>query len=263
MATDLNIEDRRAKASELLALKGFASLAELSQILGVSESTVRRDLEILEDQGVVRRTHGGAVYVKDSPVHHLAFAERQYEAAEEKEAIAEAVAKLIPPGQTVIINGGTTCYQVARVLQGQHLSVVTNSIPISSLLSTDMATEVTLIGGYVYPRTGVALGALAIQQLDSLHATQLVLSCAGLSADGAFNANQMMVDVEQKMMQITDEVILAVDHTKFGRRAVAKLCDLNRLDVIVTDSGVDTGTRAWLEKLPAKVLFAEPQKAPV
>ena len=226
--------------------------------MNVSESTIRRDLEILEEQGLIRRTHGGAVYVQDgSPAQRLAFADRQTTAAVEKRAIAKAVAELIPLGGTVIINGGTTCYQVASVLAGRRVSVVTNSVPIASLLSTEVATEVTMIGGYVYPRTGVALGSMAEQQLDHLHATQLVLSCAGLTEEGAFNSNQMMVEVERKMMQIADEVILAADHTKFGMRAVVKLCGLEEFDVIVTDSGADARARGWLESLRAKIVYAK------
>ena len=130
-----------------------------------------------------------------------------------------------------------------------------------SLLSSDLATEVTLLGGYVYPRTGVALGAMTIQQLELVHASQLVLSCAGVTQDGAFNSNQMMVDVERKMMEIADEVILVVDHTKIGRRSVARLCGLDDLAVLVTDAGADADARAWLGALKAKVLYAEPAGA--
>ena len=258
MATDLGIEDRRSREAELLSTQGFMALSELVQRLGVSESTVRRDLEILEEQGVIRRTHGGAVYVNDAAAgHRLAFADRQTTAAAEKKAIARAVAELIRPNGTVVINGGTTCCQVAAALAGRRLSVVTNSVPIASLLSADVATEVTLIGGYVYPRTGVALGQMAEQQLEHLHAAQLVLSCAGLTEEGAFNSNQMMVEVERKMMGIADEIILAADHAKFGMRAVVKLCSLDELDVIVTDDGADQRTRSWLDALPARVIYAK------
>ena len=232
------------------------SLAELVQALAVSESTIRRDLEVLEEQGAIRRTHGGAVYVKDTSSSHLAFADRQTTMSQAKEAIGKAVAGLIPVEQTVIINGGTTCFEVARALAGARLNVITNSVPIASVLSSDLATEVTLIGGYVYPRTGVALGAMAEQQLSSLRATQLVLSCAGVCEEGAFNANQMMVDVEKKMMGIADEIILAADHTKFGKRSVVKLCDLDQMDVIVTDAGADERTRGWLAGLNVKVIYA-------
>ena len=232
------------------------SLSELMGHVEVSESTIRRDLEVLEEQGAIRRTHGGAVYVKDSAVHRLGFADREMSAAAEKQAIAKAVAELIPTGQTILINGGTTCYQVARALAGRRLNVVTNSLPIASLLSGDVATEVTLIGGYLYPRTGVALGSMAEQQLTGLRATQLILSCAALSEEGAFNPNQMMVDVERCMMQVADEVIMAVDHTKLGSRSVAKLCGLDAIDVIVTDGGLSAEDRSWLAKSKAKVVIA-------
>ncbi|MGC9455528.1 MAG: DeoR/GlpR family DNA-binding transcription regulator [Phycisphaerae bacterium] len=257
MALEPTIEDRREKAAQELAEKGFMSLAELVQVLGVSESTIRRDLEVLEEQGLIRRTHGGAVYIQDSSGHRLAFAERETTAQREKQAIAAAAAALIPPAQTVILNGGTTCYEVAKAVRGRHLNVITNSVPIASLLSTELETEVTLIGGYVYPRTGVALGSTAEQQLEMLHATQLVMSCAGVTAEGAFNSNQMMVDVERKMLSIAEEVILVVDHTKFGRRAVTKLCGLDEVDVIVTDAGATAGARSWLDALDARVIYAE------
>jgi len=260
MAAETTIEDRRAKVSELISIKGFMPLAQLVQVFGVSESTVRRDLEVLEEQGFVHRTYGGAVFVKDTASIKLAFAERETTALAEKRAIARAVAELVPVNQTVLINGGTTCREVARMLSGKHLSVVTNSVPIASLLWMDLVTEVTLIGGYVYPRTGVALGPMAVQQLDSLNATQLILSCAGLCEDGAFNANQMMVEVERKMMDAADEVILAVDHSKLGMRSVAKLCDLAEADVIVTDAGADPAARAWLDGRARRVIYAEPDK---
>lgn len=241
----------------MLATQGFMSLAELTQSLSVSESTVRRDLEILEEQGAIRRTHGGAVCIQGSPsAHSLAYADRETTAAAEKHAIAQTVAKLIPEGQTVILNGGTTCFQVATELKGRRLSVITNSVPIAGVLSSDISTEVTLIGGYIYPRTGVALGTMAEQQLDMLHAGQVVMSCAGITEQGAFNANQMMVGVEQKMMRIADQVILAVDHTKFGMRSVVKLCNFDEVDIIVTDETVDAETKVWLDSLKAKVIYA-------
>jgi len=257
MAQELTIEERRELAREILSYQGFVSLAELVDNLKVSESTVRRDLEILEQQGLVRRTHGGAVYIKDSATHRYAFDERQTTAAPEKRAIARAAAALLTDGQTVLIDGGTTCYEVARQIAGRRLSVVTNSLPIASVLSAEMATEVTLLGGYVYPRTGVALGAMAEQQAELVHGSLVVLSCAGIAQDGTYNPNQMMVDVERKMMAAADEVIFVVDHTKFGHRAVAKLCELDEIDIIVTDSGLDPDAGAWLARLEARVIIAD------
>lgn len=236
MALDLSIEDRRKRVVELLAEKGFLSLADLARTFEVSESTLRRDLEILDEQGTVKRAHGGAVYVKDG-AQQLGHADREAASAPEKAKIARAVAGLIAPGQTILLDGGTTCVQVARQLAGRRLSVVTNSVPIASVLMGEQETEVTLIGGYLYPRTGVALGDLALKMVDALRADALVLSCAGLLDGWAYNANQMMVDVERGMMARAGQVILALDHTKIGRCALAKLCSLQDVDVVVTDDG--------------------------
>jgi DeoR/GlpR family transcriptional regulator of sugar metabolism len=201
------------------------------------------------------------VFVKDTASHKLAYADRETTAHAEKRAVARAVSAMIPENQAIILDGGTTCYEVAEAIKGRRLSVVTNSVPIASLLSAYPDTEVTVVGGYVYPRTEVALGSMAVQQLDSLHATQLVMSCAGLTEEGTFNANQMMVEVERKMMAIADEVILVVDHTKFGMRSVVKLCGFDEVDVVVTDAGADAAARAWLDVLDARVVYAELEPA--
>ncbi len=257
MARDMDIGDRRAKMSELLAIKGFMPLSELAEAAGVSESTARRDLETLESQGLVRRTHGGAVYVKDLPAHKMAFADRETTAVAEKQAIAAAVAERIPPGGTLILDGGTTCSHVAAALAGRELSVITNSVPIAMRLSGEVATEVTVVGGYLYPRTGVALGEMAEGQLAALHAGMLVLSCAGAGVEGVYTANQMMVATERRMMQSADRVVLAIDHTKLGRRAVVKLCDWNEVDLVVTDADADDEARQWLDSLPVQVVYAK------
>lgn len=258
MAAEALIEDRRERMSQLISVKGFTPMTELVQQFGVSESTVRRDLEVLEEQGVVRRTYGGAVFVKDTAETKLAFSDRETTALAEKQAIAQAVCDLVSVNQAVLINGGTTCREIARMLIGKRISVVTNSVPIASLLWADPVTEVTLIGGYVYPRTGVALGATAVDQLATVNAAKVILSCAGVTEDGAFNVNQMMVEVERKMMEVADEVILAVDHTKLGTRSVAKLCDFAEVDAIVTDAGVEPADREWLDARARTVIYAEP-----
>jgi len=241
----------------MISKKGFISLAELAGALGVSESTARRDLEALEQTGAIRRTHGGAVSLAEPPVSRLGFVDREAVAAEEKRAIAALIAGRVDENQTVIIDGGTTCYQVAWALAGRRISVITNSVPIAAMLLGEIQTEVTLVGGYLYPRTGVALGAAAEEMLGGLRAERLVLSCAAANADGVFNVNEMMTAVEQRMIQVADEVVLAVDHTKFGKRAIAKLCDWNEVDVIVTDAGAEAASVDWLARLGATVAVAE------
>ena len=249
---------RRSDALQLITKKGFISLSELAGAVGVSESTARRDLEVLEQRGSIRRTHGGAVSLAEPAVTRLGFADREGTAVAQKRAIAAAVVNRISDNGTVILDGGTTCYQVAAALRGRRISVVTNSVPIAALLGGEMATEVTLIGGYLYPRTGVALGAAAEEMLESLRAAQTVMSCAAVNRDGVFNVNEMMTAVERRMMEVADEVILAVDHTKFGNRAIAPLCAWADVDVVVTDAGTDGPMLQWLADDGVSVIVAEP-----
>ncbi len=257
VATETTISQRRQDTLELLSKKGFVSLGELVQILGVSESTARRDLEALEQAGQIRRTHGGAVSIAEPSVSRLGFADREATAAPEKRAIAAAIAAMVTENQTVIIDGGTTCYQAAAAVAGRRISVITNSVPIASRLLGEVATEVTLLGGYLYPRTGVALGAAAEEMLRSLRAERVVMSCAAANPDGVFNVNEMMTAVERRMIEVADEVVLAVDHTKFGKRAIAHLCDWSEVDLLVTDAGTDAETLAWLDERDVKVVVAE------
>jgi DeoR/GlpR family transcriptional regulator of sugar metabolism len=176
--------------------------------------------------------------------------------AEQKIAIAAAVATLVQDGQTVILDGGTTCYQVAAALQGRHISVVTNSVSIAERLSGEIATEVTIVGGLLYPRVGVALGDTAVRQLAGIRASLLILSCSGIEPDGVFNTNQMMVDVERRMMASADQVILVADSSKFTKRGLARLCALSELDALVTDAGLTAEAQATLAGAGVRVVIA-------
>lgn len=259
MTQEIMIVSRRRDIMELVSRKGFVALTELAETFQVSESTVRRDLDILESQGAIRRTHGGVVSLAEPPASQMSFSDRESTAVAEKHAIAAAVAALIPDNQTIIVDGGTTCLHVAERLAGRRLSVVTNSVPIAARLMGEVNTEVTLIGGYVYPRTGVALGPKAEEMLASLRAAQVVLSCAAVNRDGVFNVNEMMSAVERRMIAVADQVILAVDHTKLGGRSIARVCEWAEVDVLVTDAAVDESARQYLSEAGVKVIVAEAQ----
>lgn len=239
----MTADERRQQLSELLARRGFADLSVLVSELGVSESTVRRDLSALEEEGVVRRTHGGAVFVSDR-FSVLNYAAREETAAAEKQAIGAAAAALVSDGETVLLDGGTTTFQLARLLMNRSIQVVTNSLPIANLLGSATGIELIFIGGYIYPRTGVALGPLAQQALASVHVDKTFMGAAGLVEDGIYNANVLMVEAEQQMIRGADEVIILADRSKFGKRALARLCGWDAIDRVITDEGLD---EKWLE----------------
>ncbi len=240
-------EERRSRLLELVRLRGFASLPELAEEMQVSKATIRRDLDQLEEAGSAKRTHGGVFYAGDRPqLPH--FEERQPEQWDKKRRIAEVAATLIEDGDTVLLDGGTTTYEVARLLVGRTLQVVTNSLPVANLFASNVDTDLVLVGGYVYPRTGVMLGPYANEMLGSLGVRRTVLSVGGVTERGYYNSNLLLVQTEQAMMQASDEVIVVADSTKFGRQSLAHLCELDAIDHLVVDNEI---TEDWRSKVVA------------
>lgn len=256
MATYESIGHRRNRITELVTQRGYVSLSDLGRLLDISESTARRDLEALELNDVLTRTRGGAVCKQYSSAQRLEMVDRETSMAEEKMMIGRLAAGLVQDQQLVIINGGTTCNALASALTGRRVSVVTNSVPVASLLSADFLTEVTLIGGYLYPRTGVALGVEAQNQVASIRADLLVTGCGGIGEDGIYNINQMMADMDSTMMKSADRVILLADSSKFGRSGLARVCGLADIDTIITDSGISEDWKRRFSSLSTEVLIA-------
>jgi DeoR/GlpR family transcriptional regulator of sugar metabolism len=249
------LETRRRLLLDLIARQGFATLDELVKALAVSESTVRRDLEALDLGGHLKRTHGGAVAA--SEVRALpAFEERTATATAEKQAIGRAAAAVVNDGDTVLLDGGTTTLEVARALLGRPVQVVTNSLPIAQLLATSTAIDLILIGGYVYPRTGVALGPLAIATMQGIRVTKAILGAGGIVAEGIYNHNLLLVETERQMMSCGQEVMIVADHTKFGRLALARLCGLEEVGHLVVDPGLPEDYRAVLDAAGVRIHIA-------
>lgn len=239
-------ETRRRLLLERIARQGYATLDELVKALGVSDSTVRRDLEALDLAGSVKRTHGGAVYsgeVRAMP----ALEDRASSATLEKRAIGRATAELVEDGDSILLDGGTTTLEVARALLGRSLQVVTNSLPIAQLLASSKDIDLILIGGYVYPRTGVALGPLAVAMMRGIRVRKAILGAGGVVAEGIYNSNLLLVETERQMMSCGQEVVIVADHTKFGRLALARLCGLDEVQRFVSDADLSEDYRAVLK----------------
>lgn len=248
------VEKRRETILETIEEQGFVSLADLVDRVGSSESTVRRDLEYLDRIGQVRRTRGGAAYVGESL---SGFDERSFRASREKQLVAAATAELIGAGETILLDGGTTTLEVARHLVGKPLQVVTNSLPIATLLANSPSTELVLIGGYLYPKTGVALGPLAVDALCGVHVRRLVMSVGGITERGLFNSNALLVETERKMIDVAEEVVVVADSSKLGHSALTQLCGLDVVDRLVIDSGISDEWRRILTDAGIELTIVE------
>lgn len=248
------VDERRSIILKITEESGFVSLQRLVAEVDASESTIRRDLEYLDAIGQIQRTRGGASFVGDSLSD---FDARKSRASDEKQQIARRTADLICSGETVLLDGGTTTLEVARYLTGKSLQILTNSLPIASLLMNRPEIELIFIGGYVYPKTGVALGEQAVEALRKMHAGRLVMSTGGITAEGLFNSNALLVDTERQMIRTADRVTLVADSSKFGQRALAMLCALTDVHEIVTDDGVSDEWRAVMESANVRMEVVE------
>ena len=248
------LDQRRDEILQAIEQQGFVSLQELVTRLGASESTVRRDLEYLDGIGQIRRTRGGAAYTGESITP---FEERFQRASREKQTIAKVVADLIQPGETILLDGGTTTLEVARELVGKALQVVTNSLPIANLLAQQPNIELILIGGYVYPKTGVALGPLAESALREVHVPRVIMGTGGITEKGLFNSNTLLVECERLMLEAAKEVWVVADSSKFGKSALAHLCELSKVTRMIVDAGLSDTWREIIRGVGIELTIAE------
>jgi DeoR/GlpR family transcriptional regulator of sugar metabolism len=246
------IEERQSRLEALIARRGTADLQTLSAELNVSQSTIRRDLEVLESRGIVRRTHGGVIFAGHGATprtpYSYAFDQRMDVLADAKRAMARAAAARVEPGQTVLIDGGTTTFYLAQELLSKALQIVTNSLPIANVFLNVKGVELILTGGVLYPRYGVLLGPMADSALSAIHASVMFLSVAGVHEASLFNQNLLMVQTQRRMMEQAQKVVLLADSSKFGQQALARLGGLDEIDTVVTDAGLD---QVWRQRVEA------------
>jgi DeoR/GlpR family transcriptional regulator of sugar metabolism len=255
------IAERQSRLRELLSRRGMCDLDTLSAELNVSQSTVRRDVEMLEQSGIVERTHGGVIWLGDRAATPAAgpyaFHQRMNYRADAKRRIAQAAARLVQPGQTLLIDGGTTTFYLAQELLGKPLQIVTNSLPIANLFLNDEQVELVLTGGVMYPRHGVLLGPMVETMLSAIHAKTLVLSPAGIHDGTLYNQNMLLVQAEQRMMEQAQEVVLLADSGKFGQQALSRLCPLSEIDVVVSDAGLAPEQQELVRAAECELIIAE------
>ena len=214
----------------------YADLHTLATRFSGSLSTVRRALDQLEARQIVRRHHGGASLVEtDALAQEYDFLARNRRQPDEKTAIARLIADQIEPGMTVILDGGSTTYTVARLLASKRLQVITNSIPIASLFAEIGAIDTTVTGGSIYRRLGVLVGPLCDQAFDHTHADVAILGGTGLTPEGIWNQNPLLASGQRKMIAAATRTIFGLDNSKFGRKAQTLTSAFEARHTIVTD----------------------------
>lgn len=230
---------------ELVSERGNVSIAEVSEALGVSTATVRRDLNTLGEQRLVTRTHGGASALGSG--YELPLQYKIARQAEAKVAIARAVADLISPGESVGLNGGTTTSEVARMLgrserfrsDAPGVTIVTNALNIAYEMSVREHVKIVVTGGVPRRQSYELVGPLVASSLRDFTIDTAVLGVDGLSAAfGATTMHEGEAEASREIAAVSRRLIVAADATKLGRSTFARICPLPRIDVLVTDRAV-------------------------
>ncbi|RKP56864.1 DeoR/GlpR transcriptional regulator [Cohnella endophytica] len=244
------VAERYEKIVSLVNDRGSIRVSVLSELCQVTEETIRRDLDRLEQAGRLRRSHGGAVSVKDSqPMQpEIPYALREITNADEKKRIALEAIKRISPKDRILLDASSTAWYMAADVPDISLTVLTNSIKVATELSNKEKIEVISTGGILAQRSLSFVGPLAERSLDAYHVDKVFLSCKGVHLDrGISESNELQARIKQRMIGMADEVVLLADSSKFGVQAFTHVADLSQVDVIITDKRMPRETIGQLE----------------
>jgi DeoR family transcriptional regulator of aga operon len=234
-----------------LASHGSVSVQELTQALHASEATVRRDLQLLEDQKLLSRTHGGAV--GNGVLYELPVRYRGGRQAQEKGRIADAAVQRIEDAQTVGLTGGTTTTEVARRLRERALTVVTNAVNIASELVISETIRLVVTGGVARPASYELIGPLAERTLEAVNVDLMFLGVDGVNGAGATTHDEIEAQTNRKMVERAARVIVVCDASKIGRAALSAICPLSEIDELITDTDAPAEPLAVLQEAGVEV----------
>ena len=225
---------RQQKTLEMVRERGYISIEELAQYFDVTPQTIRRDINQLADEGLLRRYHGGAAH--DSSVENTEYTMRVGYMLEEKLRIAEAVAAAVPDHASLFINIGTTTESIAHALLNHTgLKIITNNLNVAKILSTKEDFEVLIASGRVRPDGGV-IGQATADFFKQFKADYALIGISGIDEDGTLlDFDFQEVCVSQEILSSARQVFLAADSSKFGRNAMIRLGSLKQVDSIFTD----------------------------
>ena len=248
------VAERHEKITEIVNEKGSIRVTELSQIFKVTEETIRRDLEKLEGEGKLQRSHGGAVSIKETEIE-LPYFEREIQNVKEKLAVAEEAVKYVETNDRIILDASTTAWYMAKRLPDMALTVLTNSMKVAMELANREKISVITVGGTMLPRSLSFVGPQTNNALEYYHVNKAFISCQGIHAKrGISDSNEMQALVKQKMIEISDEIYLLADYTKFGKQAFSRIGAINSINCIITDSKTSQGQIKDFQDLEIKVI---------
>lgn len=225
-----------------LAARPVATVAELAALTGHSAATTRRDIGKLAQQGLLRRVHGGAEPVK--PVDEPTLATRAFDVSlalnlDKKRAIARAAAALCADGDSIIVNGGTTTFEMVPFLAERRMQVLTNSFVMADALMRTSRNRILLPGGQIYREQGIIVSPYDDDSLRHHYASIMFMGAQGIVPLGLMEGDPLLIRAEQKLLDRAERLVVLVDSSKFRSRGGLILCPLSRIHTVITDDGID------------------------
>lgn len=242
-------EERKAKILEILKNSYRIQVSDLTEELEVSESTIRRDLQELEQAKLLKRTHGGAVRIENTSFE-ASMDEKELENIEEKIEIGERAASFISNNDTVILDAGTTTLQIAKKISAKNVTVLTNSVLIAKELASNKDVEVVVTGGYVRKETVSIVGPITDRIIQSFRVDKAFIGANGITIeDGCTTPNIDEAHTKSIMIKAAKETYIVADHSKFGKVSFSRIARIDEVDGIITDHKTD---RQVIKKYEAK-----------
>ncbi|GAC1645249.1 MAG: DeoR/GlpR family DNA-binding transcription regulator [Candidatus Dormibacteraceae bacterium] len=250
--------ERRRLISESIRARGAVSVAEMAASLGTTEITLRRDLRAMAKEGLVVRTHGGAV-LPAALGHEPSYSEKARQAGAEKAAIARLAVKMIQPGDSILLGPGTTTLALARLLvNSPELTVVTNSLLVAQVLMDAPHVEVILTGGTLRRSIHAVVGPATEEMVRSLRASQAFISGNGFTADrGLSTPSPLVAATDRALAAAAQQVVVLADYTKIGEETMCQTVPAARVHILITDSRARPGDLDAIRAAGVDVRVAE------
>ncbi len=232
--------ERHTIILKLVGDRSIVSVVELAGLLNASEATIRRDINALAEQGAVRRIRGGAEALRPRHEAHLVgmpFALSKDQCVAEKRAIARAAARLIEGDESIIIQGGTTTYALVEFLVDTELDILTNSFPIAARLLETSRNRITLPGGTLFREQNIVLSPFDNDATSNFHARTMFAGCYGIGRFGITETDPLIVQAETRLLRRAERLVVMADSRKLRNQSSMVVAGLDRISVLVTDSG--------------------------
>lgn len=248
--------DRRSIILDRIQQENSVKVPELAREFSVTEETIRRDLEKLEDEGYVTRTYGGAVLAQNN-TSDLSIHVRETQNPEGKKRIARKVAQMIEEGDTLMVDSSTTSMFVAKNLKGGKVTMITNSVRIPQEVAAQENINIIVTGGTLRPSIMSLVGSATEEALDRYYVNKAIIGCKALDPElGTFEPHEPEAVIKQKMRKNAKTVILVADHTKFGKRSFVRTLRCEDIDILVTDEKLEPRLERQLSSGGIRVIYA-------